>query len=394
MKVLHVIPGLSPFFGGPTKAVLEMCQELNKQGIRADIATTNADVRGITNIPLEQPVEIAGVTVYCFQSPFLRKYGFSRRLTQWLKQRMIEFDLLHIHAFFSYVTAPVTYYAREYRIPYVLRPTGQLNPWPLRKSALVKNAYLKLIGRKCLRHAAAIHFTSEGEMLAAQRLGIVANAAVIPLGLHPAPEGDPSQKGSFRRKHLLPDHKKLIVFLSRLDPKKGLDRLFPALQILRGHRGDFVIAVAGSGTRKYEATVRNLVLSTGLRELVVFTGFLEGEDKLALFRDADVFVLPSYDENFGLAVVEAMGMGVPVLISNQVGIHREVTEYGAGIVTECDSTEIAAALGKLLDNEPLRRCLGRNGRRLVQERFAWSRIGAELVKLYETILASRAQVVG
>ena len=140
------------------------------------------------------------------------------------------------------------------------------------------------------------------------------------------------------------DHKQLIVFLSRLDHKKGLDRLLPAIGTLAMGRDNFALVIAGSGEREYEDQVHDLVLAHGLQEKVIFTGFVQGQDKMDLLRDADVFVLPSYDENFGLAVIEAMAVGAPVVISNNVGIHHKVTQYGAGLVTSCESDEIAHAL--------------------------------------------------
>jgi len=183
------------------------------------------------------------------------------------------------------------------------------------------------------------------------------------------------------------DHKLLIVFLSRLDHKKGIDRLLPAINALAARRDNFAVVIAGSGEREYEAHVRDLVVAHGLQEKVIFTGFVQGQDKMDLLRDADVFVLPSYDENFGLAVIEAMAVGAPVVISNNVGIHHEVTEYGAGLVTSCESDEIAHALGTLLDNGSLRRKMGKNGRHLVGDKFTWEKVAGRLMELYEAVVS-------
>ena len=387
MKILHVIPGLSPLYGGPTKAVIEMCRELKNRGVEAEIATTDADVRGNIRIPLAQPVEIEGVTVYCFRSPFLRKYGFSWGLTQWLKEHVRNYQLLHIHAFFSYVTAPTAYYAKKSEIPYIIRPSGELNPWPLRKSPIKKSLYLSLFGKQCLNNASALHLTSEDERKAAQRLSSRAKTVVIPLGLHPLVENGFPRKRDFVKKYPMLAQKKLIVFLSRIDPKKGLDQLIPAVAYLAHQRNDFAVVIAGSGSGTYETAIHRFAVSEGLGDNIVFTGFLQGQEKSGLLRDADIFVLPSYDENFGLAVVEALAMGVPVVISKQVGIHHEVTQYGAGIVTECHAGIIADALKRLLDNEPLRIKMGENGRRLVREKFTWEKVSKELMELYESIVS-------
>ena len=183
------------------------------------------------------------------------------------------------------------------------------------------------------------------------------------------------------------NQKLLIVFLSRLDHKKGLDRLLSAISALAIERDNFAVVIAGSGEREYEAQVHDLVLAHGLQEKVIFTGFVQGQDKTDLLRDADVFVLPSYDENFGLAVIEAMAVGVPVVISNNVGIHHAVTEYGAGVVTACESGEITHALNNLLKHDSLRRTMGQNGMKLVKEKFAWEKVARELFGLYQSILS-------
>lgn len=387
MKVLHVIPALSQYYGGPVKAVLGMCRALNQAGVQADIASTDADVQGNLDIPSGIPFQMEGTAVYCFKCALLRKYGFSLGLSGWIKRNLRNYDLVHIHAFFSYVTMPLVYYAKKYKVPYIIRPSGELSPWSLKQSRIKKGLYLSLFGRHCLNTASALHLTSEDERTAARCLAPGTPSVVIPLGMHLPVGNEFPAKGSFKRKYPALEGKKLIVFLSRLDPKKGLDRLLPAISVLAMGRDNFAVVIAGSGDGEYEARVRDLVLTHGLQEKVIFTGFLQGQDKIDLLRDADVFVLPSYDENFGIAVIEAMAVETPVVISNNIGIHHEVTEYGAGLVTSCESGEIVHALSTLLDNESLRREMGENGRRLVGEKFTWEKVAAGLMELYDAILS-------
>ena len=387
MRVLHVIPALSQYYGGPVKAVFGMCQALNQAGVQADIASTDADVQGNLDIPLGIPFQMEGTTVYCFRCSLLRKYGFSLGLSGWIRRNIRNYDLVHLHAFFSYVPAPLVYYAKKYKVPYIIRPSGELSSWSLKKGRIKKELYLSLIGRRCLNAATALHLTSEDERVAARRLAPGTPCIVIPLGTDTFTEEEFPTRGGFRKKYPMLDHKQLIVFLSRLDHKKGLDRLLPAIGTLAMGRDNFALVIAGSGEREYEDQVHDLVLAHGLQEKVIFTGFVQGQDKMDLLRDADVFVLPSYDENFGLAVIEAMAVGAPVVISNNVGIHHKVTQYGAGLVTSCESDEIAHALSTLLDNESLRRKMGKNGRRLVGDKFTWEKVAPRLIEHYETILS-------
>jgi len=391
MKVLHVIPALSQYYGGPVKAVFGMCRALNQVGVHADIASTDADVQGNLDIPLGIPFQIEGTTVYCFRCSLLRKYGFSLGLTGWIRRNLREYDLVHIHAFFSYVTVPLVYYAKKHKVPYIIRPSGELNTWSLKQSRIKKGLYWLLVGKYCLNTARVLHLTSEDERVAARLLAPGTPSVVIPLGTDTFTEEEIPTRGRFRKKYPMLNQKLLIVFLSRLDHKKGLDRLLSAISALAIERDNFAVVIAGSGEREYEAQVHDLVLAHGLQEKVIFTGFVQGQDKTDLLRDADVFVLPSYDENFGLAVIEAMAVGVPVVISNNVGIHHAVTEYGAGVVTACESGEITHALNNLLKHDSLRRTMGQNGMKLVKEKFAWEKVARELFGLYQSILSGEGR---
>jgi len=264
-----------------------------------------------------------------------------------------------------------------------------LDPWSLRKNRLVKKAYLSFIGKRCINNAAAIHFTSEYERLATQNLDLKVQGVTIPLGLNRhETTGTPTHTDLTKRYPSLVD-KKIIVFLSRLHPKKGLDQLIPAIKCLLDNRDDFSLVIAGSGDEDYEDKVHMLVKAYHVEDKVVFTGFVQGQDKWDVLQAADIFVLPSYDENFGLAVVEAMSVGVPVVISDHVGIHHEVAQWGAGLVTACDSVQIAGALARLLDDDMLRRHMGEHSKRLVREKFTWDQVAKDLSRLYRSIVADR-----
>jgi glycosyltransferase involved in cell wall biosynthesis len=391
MKILYVIAGVPPLSGGPTTALFGMVRALRALGIEVEVATTDADISGNLPVPIGRKIVEQNVPIYYFRCPTLRKYGCSPALTRWLRAHIREYNLVHIHDVFAHPTLPAAASARKAAVPYIIRPCGQLDPWSLRKNSFLKRTFLALAGQRILQHAAAIHATSEPEKASIEQLGINVPVVTIPLGIEALPESDSSLKGLFRERHPELGDRKVILFLSRIDPKKGLDLLLTALQKIEEKRDDFVLVLVGSGAPSFEGQVRSSVIDLGLDGLVIFAGFLDGQMKQAALYDADLFVLPSYDENFGIAVVEAMAMGLPVLISDQVGIHRDVQEYEAGLVTRCNAGEIAEALSTLLDDESLRHRMGENGRRLVQEKFTWSQVGHELLKLYRSILASKIQ---
>lgn len=392
MKILQIIPGLSLRYGGPTHVMIMMCRELRSKGVGTDIVTTDADVDGNLKVALGIPTKVDGTIVYYFSSPFLHKYGFSLGLTRWLRTNSCFYDLLHIHGLFSFITLPAVYFANRYRIPYIIRPSGVLNPWPMKKNVLLKRCHLELFGRRQLDGAAALHFTSEEEATAIERLNLKAPGVVIPHGVDEIYLNNPIPKGRFKTKFPHIKNKKLVLFLSRIDPKKGLELLLQAVKILSERRKDFILIIAGAGEDAYEDKIKGIVRDNNLEEKVIFTGFVQGEEKLSLLKDSDVFVLPSYDENFGVAVAEAMASSLPVCVSKGVNISPKIKEYGAGIVTGYQPEEVASALESLLNDDSLRIEMGGNGKGLVEEVYNWRIIGQRLKELYEALLSGNKPI--
>jgi len=383
MRVLHIIPSLSSSYsGGPVEAVIQLCQELKNQGIEIAIATTK--VEKTQAIPDSVP------TYYFarqFSSFLPSQFAFSWELKNWLSQHIKEFDLLHIHFLFTYPSTIACYYANKHKIPYILRPAGMLSPTCLKKSAFKKRLYTLFFEKRNLQNAAAIHFTSREELDAAREPKLNNQYILVPNGLNLERFGNlESFKGLFRKRYPDINEKKIILFLSRIDPIKGLGLLIPALKILSRKRNDFVFILAGSGSKKYERWVRHALFNAGLEKLTIFTGFVEGKMKFSLLADADVFVLPSYHENFGMAIAEAMSCGLPVVISKRVNIYKLIEDNQAGVVSELDSQDIAIKLDRLLSDEGLRVEMGARGRRLAQENFNVQKTAKAMLEIYSNIL--------
>jgi glycosyltransferase involved in cell wall biosynthesis len=380
VKILHVIPGLSPLFGGPSKTVLEMCRALQGRGFEVAVATTDTDVRGNISIPLGYAVTMDDVTVWCFRCPLLRKYGFSLGLTQWLAEHIKDYDLLHIHAFFSYITAPTASYGRKRGVPYIIRPLGQLDPWCIDHGAWKKRLFNWLVGQSILKGASAIHVTSEMEWQSLVPLGFAEKSVIIPLGI------DTSSLSALPMRRESSARVPRLLFLSRLDPIKGLPLLFQAVRQLADQGTAVELTVAGSGEPMYMKEMQALVHRLALERRVDFVGFLTGQEKLRCFTEADVFVLPSYHENFAVAVAEAMAAGLPVIVSNRVALAKEVEEVGAGLVIPSDTVDaLAQAIRELVTNRGAREAMGNRGRSLIAQRFTWLRTGEQLADLYRVV---------
>ena len=180
----------------------------------------------------------------------------------------------------------------------------------------------------------------------------------------------------------------MVLFLGRLHQKKGLELLVGAFARVATKCPSAHLVLIGSGDRSYVERITQMIGDSGVAHRSTITGQLEEADKLAAFADADLFVLPSFGENFGIAVVEAMACGLPVVVSDKVGIWQDVAKAKAGIVTQCDSNEISDAVETLVNDPGLRATLGRNGRRLVETEFNIDRMAERMEIEYRTLCAN------
>jgi glycosyltransferase involved in cell wall biosynthesis len=382
MQVLQVIPSVGPLRGGPSVMVQTMAQGLTRAGVEVHIATTDDNGRERLDIPLSVPVVEAGVTYWHFPRQ-TRFYTFSWPLSWWLARHVRDYNLVHIHALFSFAAIPAAFWCRRYGIPYIVRPLGTLNRWGVRnRHPWLKKLSLRFIEQRILSGAAVVHYTSEQERLEAAELGIVDRSAVIPnaIDITSIPFG--SLVGRFRARYPQLADRFIMIFLSRLDAKKGLDLLLPAFARVRTRYPIASLVLAGSGDAAFVARLQREAARLGIDSDVLWTGFLSGEDKWAALADADLFVLPSYSENFGVAAVEAMACGLPVVVSDQVGIHQEIAAAQAGLVVRCDVEALTAACSQLLGDAPLRTVMGRNGQVLARTSFSLEAVTKRLVNLY------------
>ncbi len=389
MKVLHVIQSISPYYGGPSQAVLELCTALQELGVETSIATTNANGDSEIDAKLGLEVSREGVKVYRFPRQFLRKPIMSFPLFRWLRSNIKQYDMLHIHGVFSIPASAAALQARLSRIPYAVRPCGTLSGPSLRRKSPLKRIHLALLGRRNLNGAAVLHVTSEGEHQEVQRLKLATPVAVLPLGIQLLTNDKDPEGRSSRQQPGWTSDKKVILFLSRIDPIKGLDLLIAAIAKLLSRRRDFVLVIAGTGPKRDVAMLNRLIAKYEVVDHVVLTGFVHGDHKERLLRDSDIFVLPSYGESFGVAVLEAMASKLPVVITDRVNLHPEVEEAGAGVVTPCEADALAEALDTLLNDDLLRRQMGENGANLVSRLYRWDTVALQVKGLYDTVISGK-----
>ncbi|MGF1482515.1 MAG: hormogonium polysaccharide biosynthesis glycosyltransferase HpsP [Cyanophyceae cyanobacterium] len=386
MRILQIVPSVSLVYGGPSQMVLGLSEALATLG--ADVTLITTDSNGDAgqpplDVPLEKPIQQNGYrTIYFRCSPF-RRYKFSWGLLRWLRSHAEEYDIAHIHALFSPVSTAAATVARSQQLPYLLRPLGTLDPADLQKKRRLKQLYGVFLEKPNLAGAAGIHFTSVQEAKISERFGTHTRDVVIPLGVQLSP---PLPQGQARAHLGIAVARPLVLFMSRIDPKKGLDLLIPALEQL-AEELDFQFVLAGANPQDpdYERAIQQRVQSSPLSKRATVTGFVEGELKLGLLQDADLFVLPSYYENFGIAVAEAMAVGTPVVISDQVHIWQTVSDRQAGWITPCRVEELTNALRQALLDSQARQERGENARRLVQEQYSWRAIAQQMIEVYQQL---------
>lgn len=388
MKVLHLIPSIAAVKGGPSIAVIEMVQSLRDKGIDAEIVTTNDNGNTLLDVPLNILLEYEKVPVRFFARlsssiSAVSEFAFSTDLTVWLWKNLRHYDLLHVHAIFSYPSTMAMAIARRQQIPYILTPHGLLCEWSLQQRTQKKKLYLSLIERTNYKGSQAIHFTSQQEQKEVSLLGFGTPSFVLPLGLF-LPSLIPKAKDRLRQYLHLPTDEPVILFMSRLHEKKGLDYLIQALSKLIHHRFTFILA--GSGSSEYEAQVESLLISTRLRDRTRLVGFVEGEFKNLLLQGSDLFALTSYSENFGVVILEAMVSGLPVLVTPGVAFSSVVQQEGIGFVVEQNIDSIASAIDNYLISPQNAKIIGDRARQFILENYTWDEIAKNLIKVYEKII--------
>lgn len=390
MKLLHVIPSLAKVKGGPTQILLEVTKALRDKGYDTEIVTTNDNGAEVLDVPLYQRIQYEHVPVWFLPRIFLpmREFIFSTDLTHWLQQHLREYDLVHTHYLFSYAPTCAAFIARGQKIPYIATPYGMLTPWALNHKRLKKQAY-SLIERRNLNHAVAIHCATELESQDVRNYQIKTPTFVVPYGVH-LPTYQAQAKQKLRQLYNIPDQTPIVLFLSRLHPKKRPDLLIQALAKLANLNYDFHLILAGSGEADYLNYLTNLVSSLGLARRTTIPGFVTGVDKDLLIQGSDLFVLPSFSENFGIAVAEAMAAGVPAIVTPEVQIAPDIAEANAGLVIAGELDTLVMAIKELLSSPNRRTQLGENGKRLVIRRYCWSAIASQLGCIYSSILEQKS----
>jgi len=379
MRVLHVIPAVGPSYGGPSRAIVGMTESLAARGVVVEVATTDRDGPARLPVRLGEGVRRGNVLYHFFRTMPSGEWKLSLSLAHWLRSNAASYDLVHVHGMFSFSTIPACRTARGCGIPYVLRPLGTLTPASLGFRSWKKRPYFALVERTHLEGAAAIHVTSPQEEEAVRALGFGDRTRLVPLGvetpaIHREAERDAAATIRF-------------LFLGRLHPIKQLPLLLEAFALAaRSGSANVELVIVGGGHPAYRRELEEVASTFGVSRRVHFTGEVSQSATHELFGAADVFVLPSRTENFGLAAAEALGAGLPVIVTEQVGLAHDITSAQAGRVVQPTASALASAIRELAEDASLRARMSVNARRLADERYSWSRSADALIEVYDDLL--------
>ena len=332
MKILHAIATLDPRDGGPVSGLLGMIDALRAYAVHSAVAVLDAPrAPWLVGVPFE---------VHAF-GPAPGTYRRSPRFRRWLHDHAGDFDAVIVHGLWGYQGFAVWRELRGGATPYYVFPHGMLDPWFKRRHPLKhlkKWLYWPWGQYPVLRDARGVLFTCEEERrLARQSFWLYrCREAVAGFGAAPVTGDASAQREAFLKAFPALAGRRLMLFVGRLHPKQACDLLIDAFADQCRNHADVDLVLAGPDPIGWEAALRARVRGHGLESRVCFTGLIEGDVKWGAYRAADVFVLPSHQENFGVVVAEALACGVPVLLSDKVNIWREVLDDGAGMVAPDD----------------------------------------------------------
>ena len=372
MRVIHTVTTTQASYGGPSRSVPFLCEALADQGASVRLVTTvpKSEDGGRSPILPADPVEVCSAGVQNGVRRIIwRPFSFYNTLQN--QAQSAHPDILHDHGIWLPTHGTVALAARRLDVPLVVSIRGMLTSWALQHNRWRKRFAWMAYQKAALRQASLFHVTSEEEVEALRDLGFDQPVAMIPNGVQlPEQQSADSSSAGPRR----------ALFLSRLHPKKGLPMLIEAWARVRPK--DWELILVGPSEEGHRAELEEQVRSDGLDDEITFSGSVSDKEKWAVYRSADLFVLPTHSENFGIVVAEALAAGIPVLTTTGTP-WRELETHGCGWWVKPEVERITRALDDAVGCvDEKRRAMGARGRRLVEEQYSWQGVARQMNAAY------------
>ena len=397
MNILHIVPYFYPAwaYGGTPKVVFELCRELVRKGHNVTVYTTDVFNKNSRQSAVGSrqstnciEAEVEGIKIKYFKNisnslAFNQKVFISPAISKALKKNLKQFDMVHLHEFRTLQNAAAYKYLTKYKIPYILSAHGSV--LRLMGKEFLKMLFDKSIGFKILKSAKRVIAVSNIEVEQYIKMGVERDRiSLIPNGINISEfENADKVKGNFRRAYKLSD-KKILLFIGRLNAIKGIDFLLNTFAILTKDIKDTILVIAGPDDG-YKSEIESRINLLKINDKVLLIDGLYGEDKISAMKDADMFIYPSRHEIFGIAPLEALMCGTPVIVTENCGCADFLREANGGIVVKYqDISGLLDSIQNILDKKEEAKKLASNGMELVQRQFNWNEITKDMIKLYKT----------
>lgn len=378
MKILQVTQFFSPVHGGSAEVPYHLSKELAKRG--HEVAVYTSDFK----LSQDYMDSIPEVRVHYFKT-WLSWANFyvTPGMMKEAKRGIRHFDIIHMHNYRTFQNIVMHHYAKKYGVPYVLQAHGSATTFF--QKGWLKKAFDAIWGYRILKDASKVIAVTSIEAEQYKSMGVSEDKIeIVPNGIDLSEFDNLPERGKFRKKYGLNDSQKIILYLGRIHKIKGLDLLVTAFTELSKHLNEAKLVIVGPDDG-YLSSLKKLIAELGISDKVLFSGPLYGQEKLRAYVDADVFVLPSSYEIYGITVIEAMACGIPVIVTDRCGI-ADVIDGQAGLVVPHDKEQLQHALLHVLSDDKMRLQFGEKGRSLVGERFNWALIAQEAGRVYQKVL--------
>lgn len=370
-----MIPAVAERYGGPSQTVVRLGRALAARGIEVTLASTDADGPGRLPVPLASMTEFGGLPAIFFERRRSESFKYAPGLSRWLRAEVSRYDVVHVHGVLSHASISAARSSWKRCVPYVLRPLGTLTPWALSQKPLRKRAMTELVGRRMVRRAAAVHYTTLAERQLTESVMGPTAGVVIPLGVDDAWVAEVQASGTTREQ--------VMLTVGRLHPVKNLDGVIAAFHQLAGtaEGADWRLVIAGEGEAEYRRMLVEAASAGAGRDRIAFVGWLGEDSKREWLDRSAVLVQPSHLESFGVSIAEALARGVPAIVTPAVGLAADIADAQAGWVSDPNTEALAATMRAVVTDAGARDRAGRAARELAAG-FTWSEAARRLERVY------------
>lgn len=381
MKILQVIQFFSSKHGGSAMVPYELSKHLQKNGHDVTILTTDFQINndffksldGVKVIPFHYQLNIGGLLI-------------SSSMEGYLKEHIDKFDVIHMHNFRTYQNIIAHKFAKKYGVPYVLQAHGSILPF-FQKQRL-KTIFDVFFGYRILNDATKVIAVAKTEAEQYKKMGVADNKIeAVPNGINISEYEKLPKKGEFRKKYLIRDDEKIILYLGRIHKIKGIDLLVSAYSDLIKELDGVRLVIVGTDDG-FLSMLKRQIDDLNIGDKILFTSHLFDREKLEAYVDADIYVLPSVYEIFGITVLEACACSTPVIVTDRCGI-ADIVDGRVGYVVKYDKSQLRDAIIKVLSTEKLRRKFGAEGRWLVGEVYGWDKIVKKVEEIYKNAILNQ-----